>query len=44
MYIASDSLTIADFSLASFIFNMIRNEQSPLHSALEPIMMKYPNF
>ena len=44
MFIASDSLTIADFSLVSFIFNMIKNEQSPMYSTLEPIMMKYPNF
>lgn len=37
-------MTIADFCLASFIFNMIKNEMSPLHALFSPLMHDYPHF
>lgn len=43
-FLVGDSLTIADFVAASFIFNILRNELSPLKPVLEPLMDQFPHF
>uniref|UniRef100_A0A7S3HWL3 GST C-terminal domain-containing protein n=1 Tax=Favella ehrenbergii TaxID=182087 RepID=A0A7S3HWL3_9SPIT len=44
MFIASDEMTIADFCLASFVFNTLKNELSPIQPVLSPMLLKFPLF
>ena len=43
-FIAGNSITIADFCLASFIFNHVKNDLSPLHDILMPLLHDLPHF
>ena len=43
-FAAGDNLTIADFCMASFIFNMLKNEMSPLSTILGPLLDEFPRF
>ena len=43
-FLASDSVTIADFILTAYIHNMLMNPLSPLHSDFQMILENYPRF
>ena len=41
-FIAGDKITIADFCNASYIFNSVKNEESPCQSYLAPLLEEFP--
>ena len=43
-FIAGDNLTIADFSLAALVFNILKNEMFPMHAAVAPVLLEFPMF
>ena len=43
-YAAGDSLTIADFVLASYIGNFINNKVNPVSEKLKVALQNYPRF
>jgi len=43
-FLVGDRITIADFVVASFTFNILLNPQNPLKPILEPILLEYPHF
>ena len=43
-FVVGNSLTIADLVLACLIFNIMKNEQGPLHQLCKPVLLEYPNF
>ena len=43
-FITGNSLTIADFVLACLLFNIMKNEQSPVFQLCKPVLLEYPNF
>lgn len=43
-YIVGETMSIADFCLASFIFNIMKNNKSPFYALLSAKVDKYPHF
>ena len=43
-YVAGSKLTIADFVLASYCGNFIRNPNNPIHTPIQTVMDKTPKF
>ncbi len=43
-FLVGESLTIADFSVASFTFNVLKNEQGGFFLAAAPLLLEFPNF
>ena len=41
-FLVSDDLTIADFCLASFIFNILKNDIGPFKAAFNPLFLEFP--
>ena len=43
-FICGNKMTIADFVLACLLFNIMKNEQSPVFQLCKPVLLEYPNF
>ena len=43
-FIVGEHLTIADICLASFAFNVLKNETGPFHESFAPMLITFPYF
>ena len=41
-FLVGETMTIADFSMISFIFNCLNNENGPFHSVFSDFLLEFP--
>ena len=43
-FLVGHKMTIVDFSMACLLFNILKNEQGPLHALCSQMLLEYPYF